>query len=186
MIEPAKTRPKRTGRQQLVRAMLGLVVVAIGIMWAYVLFIAGDKSPDRLTDRTWPTAAESICASYKAKIDALPGARSFKDVKPVEEALRQRAAVGEQANAYVDQQLAELEALPAPTDANGVIAIKGYLGDWNNYAKDRARQITLWREGKSPPFSETQIKDGRPVSDRMDAFAMLNEMRSCAVPKDIG
>jgi hypothetical protein len=169
-----------------VRVVLGLVVVAIGIMWVYVLFIAGDSSPDRLKDRSWPTAAEVICASYKAKIDALPGARSFKDVKPVAEALRQRAAVGEQANAYVDQQLVELKALAAPTDANGVIAVTGYLGDWDNYAKDRARQIGLWLEGKSPAFSETQIKDGRPVSNRMDAFAMLNEMRSCAVPKDIG
>ena len=109
--EPPAARRPRWG----VRAVLLAVVAALVAMWIYVLFIGKEQSPNRLADQEWAKRAEPVCAATAKRLAALPAASTFAQVKPLEEALRRRADVGEQATALLDGQLAQLRALPAPT-----------------------------------------------------------------------
>ena len=115
---------------------------------------------------------------------ALPSASSFKDVQPKSEALRQRAAVIDQATALLTRQISDVRA----TEPNGADARKGvalWLADWDGYLQSRREQADRMRAGVDAPFS-VQEQGGAPVTLRMDEFAQTNAMPSCIVPDDIG
>ena len=40
--------------------LLAAIVVALGAMWVYVLFIGEPQSPNVLDDETWPARAEGV------------------------------------------------------------------------------------------------------------------------------
>ena len=135
--------------------MIG-VVIAIAAMWVYAFFFAPRTSPDRMPDRAWDVAAESLCATNKATIDALPSARSFKDVQPRIDALRQRADVGEQVTNLLVERVDALRALPT-TDARTISLSQRWLRDYDVYIGDRRRQIESWRAGENKPLSLIHI-----------------------------
>jgi hypothetical protein len=169
-----------------VRVLLAAVVVALGAMWVYVLFIGNPQSPNVLDDETWPARAEEVCASVAADLAALPPARSFGGIEPVEEALRQRAEVGAQATVLLEGQLAALRTLPAPTGEHDDELLAAWFADWDTYLQDRRDHLADWRAGQDPPFAETEADTGGPISNRMDALAKENRMPSCEVPGDLG
>ena len=180
----ASARVLRRRRRAARAAVIG-VVIAIAAMWVYAFFFAPRTSPDRMPDRAWDVSAEALCAPSKAAIDVLPSARSFKDVQPRLDALRQRADVGEQATNLLVERVNALRALPT-TDARTISLSQRWLHDYDVYIGDRRRQIESWRAGENKPFAESANERKQPASDRMDAFARLNRMPSCAVPQDIG
>ena len=163
-----------------VRVLLAAIVAALAAMWVYVLFIGDAQSPNVLDDETWPVRAEEVCAS------ALPPARSFAGVEPREEALRQRAKVGERATALLDGQLAALRALPAPTGEHDDELLAAWFADWDTYLQDRRDHLADWQAGHDRPFAETEADTGGPISNRMTALAKENRMASCVVPGDLG
>jgi hypothetical protein len=169
-----------------VRVLLVAIVAALAAMWVYVLFIGDAPSPNVLDDDTWPTRAEAICASVAADLAALPPARSFADIEPLEEALRQRAEVGEQATVLLDGQLAAFRALPAPAGEHDDELLAAWFADWDTYLQDRRDHLADFRAGQDRPFAETEADTGGPISNRMDALAKENRMPSCAVPGDLG
>jgi hypothetical protein len=168
-----------------VRALLLVIVAALIAMWIYVLFIGKEQSPNRLADGQWAERAEPVCAATAKRIAALPSAATFARVKPVEEALRRRADVGEQATALLDGQLAQLRALPAPTGPHDSALLQAWFADWDRYLTDRRDHIASWQAGRDQPFAETEVNGG-PISDRMDSLSTLNGMPSCTVPADFG
>ena len=172
-------------RRRAARAAVIGVVIAIAAMWVYAFFFAPRTSPDRMPDRAWDVSAEALCATNMVTIDALPSARSFKDVQPRIDALRQRADVGEQATNLLVERVNALRALPT-TDARTISLSQRWLHDYDVYIGDRRRQIESWRAGENKPFAESANERKQPASDRMDAFARLNRMPSCVVPQDIG
>jgi hypothetical protein len=187
VVEPdAASDRKDPPSRRWVRVLLAAVVVALGAMWVYVLFIGEPQSPNVLDDETWPTRAEEVCASVAADVAGLPPARSFADIEPVEEALRQRADVGTQATALLEGQLAALRALPAPTGEHDDELLAAWFADWDTYLQDRRDHLADWRAGQDRPFAETEADTGGPISNRMDALATENRMPSCAVPGDLG
>jgi hypothetical protein len=181
---PAAERSRRH-RRNGARLAVVTAVIALGAMWIYAFVFAPRTSPDRMPDRAWGASAEALCATNKTAIDALPSARSFKDVQPRTEALRQRADVGEQATNLVAQRVAALRALTS-ADARTVSLSQRWLRDYDTYIADRRHQVDAWRAGEDKPFAESANERKQPASDRMDAFARLNRMPSCAVPLDIG
>ena len=173
-------------RRTVVRLVLGGVVLAIAAMWVYVLFIAQPVSPNRFEDTAWAQRAEPVCAAVAAELEALPPARSFASIEPVEEALRQRADVGELATDLLAEQVARLRSLPSPEgDADGEL-LQTWLADWDTYLSDRRDHIEGWRAGSDAPFAETEAPTGGPIANRMDALAKENGMASCVVPLDFG
>jgi hypothetical protein len=169
-----------------IRVLLVAIVAALGAMWVYVLFIADPQTPNVLDDETWPPRAEEVCSSAAADLAALPPARSFAGIEPIEEAMRQRADVAEQATVLLDRQLAALRALPAPTGEHDDELLSAWFADWDTYLQDRRDHIADWRAGHDRPFAETEADTGGPTSNRMDALAKENGMPSCAVPGDLG
>lgn len=180
---PTDTATNERSRSRLALIALGVLVVGITAMYTYAFFFATRKSPDRVPDRAWAASAEQICATDRQRIYALPPARSFRDIEPLAEALRQRAVVLDQANAILAEQLADLKALPV-ADAGTQKLIDQWLADYGVYLRDRQIHADELKAGKDTPFTETTYK-GSPMSNRMDAFARVNLMRSCQVPGDL-
>ena len=174
-----------THRFPWARVMILAVVALLGAMWVYALFYAPTGSPEKVRDAGWARRAEALCVKGKVAIDALPAARTFKDVKPVSEALRQRADVAERATNVLVDRVAALRALPL-TNAAAVKLAGPWLVDYDNYIGDRRAQVASWRKGQNPMFAETATDNGAPGSLRMDEFARVNAMPSCKVPQDIG
>jgi hypothetical protein len=161
------------------------VVAALATMWVYAFFFAPRGSPEKVNDATWSAQAETTCAASKTAIDALPDARSFKDVTPLSEALRRRADVGEQATDLLVERVTALRAIPL-ADTGSRPLVDHWLADYDAYIGDRRAQLAAWRAGQNPMFSETAADNGAPASLRMDEFARVNAMPSCKVPQDIG
>jgi len=178
--------PAESERSRSKLALTGLAVLVVGIsaMYTYAFFFASGKSPDKVPDRAWATAAEARCAGDRARIYALPPARTFRDVQPRTEAIRQRALVLDQANAMIGEELAAIRALPIADDTTRKLATQ-WLADYDVYLKDREDHALVLKQGKDAAFTETTYK-GSPMSNRMDAFARVNLMKSCQVPLDLG
>jgi lysylphosphatidylglycerol synthetase-like protein (DUF2156 family) len=164
--------------------LVALVVLVFVAMWIYIFFFADTSNPNRLPDRAWTAQAEAICKSYADRIGALPAAGTFADIKPRSEAMRQRAAVGQEATDLLTQMVADLRASPS-NDAVTRDAVSRWLADYDTYLQDRRRHLARWAAGEDPPFTETAV-GGKPISLGMDDFAAANHMNSCEVPRDLG
>ncbi len=176
-------RPSSRRRVRPVTVLLILIVIAMAVMWIYAFFFADRTSPDRLGDRSWAAKTEVICARYRAEVRALPPASSFQTVKPVTEALRQRADVGDRSNVLLTAMVAEIRGLgPAVGDTE---AVAGWLKDWDTHIADRSVQIGRWRQGIDRQLAETEDSGGVPISKRMDGFTDINQMPSCKSPQDV-
>jgi hypothetical protein len=164
--------------------VLGIGITLLVVMWAYIFLFADTANPNHLPDQAWAKQAESICSSYARQIDALPKAPTFASIKPKSEALRQRAAVGQQVTDLLTDMVASLRASPS---ANPVTrdAVNRWLADWDTYLGDRHRQLDAWASGEDPQFAET-AENGKPISLGMNDFADANGMSACEVPQDIG
>lgn len=176
-----------TWRDKGIRVVLALVVLAIALFWLYAFFWPREAR-DRIDDRAWAERAEAICAEYREQIDALPEAFRFEDIEPREEALRQRADVGQQATDLLRQMVADLRTAPTPADADSAEVVGEWLADWDRYLAARDAHVAEWRSGVDRRFAEPPAEEGEqaPVSLRMDAFAGTNDMASCKVPQDLG
>lgn len=158
-------------------------VLAATVMWVYAFFFASRRSPDKMPDRAWAKAAQAICIDTKGRIDALPVAGSFAKVEPRTEGIRQRALVLDQANAILTEQLARLRAL-TPADTETADLADRWLDDWDVYVADRRTHADELRTGVDSPFTERTYKES-PMSNRMNAFARVNEMPRCQTPQDL-
>jgi hypothetical protein len=177
----------RRRRNPLALAAIVVIVVAFTAMWVYAFFFASRENPDKLPDEAWRERTEATCGEYRAVVDELPPARSFADVEPREEAMRQRADVGAEANLVLREMVAAIAA-DEPDDAKSRDGAARWLADWDRYLAVREQHVEDWRAGIDEPFEEPPIEEGQitPVSLRMDAFAKINRMPSCQVPKDFG
>lgn len=186
MIATPPEAPRRR-RNPLALGAIAVIVVAFTAMWVYAFLFAPRDNPDKLPDEAWRERTEATCQEYRSAVDALPPARSFADVEPREEAMRQRADVGAQANVLLRQMVAAIAA-DGPADPKSQEGADLWLVDWDRYLTVRERHVEDWRAGIDEPFEEPPIEEGQitPVSLRMDAFAKINRMPSCQVPKDFG
>jgi hypothetical protein len=176
---------KPRGRAKVAKVALIVSLILVAAMWVYGFMFAPSKSPELIDDRAWVAAAESACAAQKAKINALPNARSFKDITPRSEALRQRADVADQATRYVRELLTQLHAT-TPAGEHSVSLVTRWLKDWDIYVADRDAHVAQYRAGLDPPFAQTANELGAPGPIRMDQFSRTNLMVSCQVPLDLG
>lgn len=175
---------RRARRARLATVAVLIVAAAIGAMWIYAWFFAPRGKADRFDDPAWQARAQQVCASTVTQVRALPPAASFKDIRPKEVALVQRAAVIDQATALLTAQVAQLRA-DEPTNANGRKGVALWLDDWDGYLQNRRDQAQRMRAGEDTPF-RVKEQGGAPVTLRMDEFAKTNGMPSCIVPDDIG
>ena len=163
------------------------VVLAIAAMWVYVLFIGQARPPNRFGDTEWAQRAEPVCAAVAAELEALPPARSFAAIEPVEEALRQRADVGEQATDLLAEQ-AGPPASAAVSRRATPTASCSRRGSRTGTPTCPTGAITsrAGGPGRTRPSPRPKRPPEGRSANRMDALAKENGMPSCVVPLDFG
>lgn len=173
-----------SGRRRLRRSVIGGVVAAMVIMWAYVLYLAfvpGREPPvDRLDDPSFARAAEPVCAEALERIDRLPVAASVSDATD-------RAEVLDQANVAYADMLDELDELvPLAPAGEQRERTQEWLSDWRTHLGDRETYAAALRVDPNARLLVTaKPGDGRHITGFIDEFARANRMVSCAEPTDV-
>ena len=164
----------RSGKLQL-----GLVVACV-VFWAAILGWTvtaepGDP-PGFLDDRSFPTAAEPLCA------DAMARAESFGNGAAVD-SIEERAELVDRQDEVFTAMVADLRQLPRPSGEQGEWVVE-WLGDWETHIADRRAWAEKLHRGEDPAFVET-AKGNDQVSEAVDGFAEANDMPSCATLNDV-
>ena len=171
-------------RQRLRRGVIGGIVAALVIMWAYVLYLAfvpGRQPPlDRLDDPSFAQAAEPVCAQALDRIDALPVAASLRNAT-------ERAGVLDQANAAYATMLDELDELvPLAPAGEQRQRVQEWLADWRIHLGDREAYAAALRVDPNARLLVSEKPgDGRHITGFIDEFAKANRMVSCGEPTDV-
>lgn len=159
--------------------LAGLFTVATFSVWLYAIFIYDPGLlVDELADRTFPKAAESVCAATLAELDQLPRAEETDD--PV-----QRADVIDEANAMLTQMVDRLHFLAPDHPREASEAINEWLGDWKVHIHSRQEYADKLRTDPNAEFIET-TKGSKQLSRAIDGYAQVNRMNSCQTPGDVG
>lgn len=171
--------PPRNRRQRMAFAAAGAFSVVVVGMWVYAFFVYDPGlKVDELADRTFPTAAEQVCAASRSQLDALPPAN-------VSRTAPERADVVEAANERLREMVERLRPL-VPADQGRISdGIGEWLDDWSTYIEDRQAYADGLRVDPQTRFTET-VKANRQVSRAIDGFAEVNRMESCTTPGDVG
>lgn len=176
--EPAESGPPEKSR--VARIAMGItiaVALASGALWVgAILFGGGYKPAGYLTDRTFPKAAEPICAKATADLKRFP--RAYESKSPTA-----RADVIDETTDRLQRMLDDLRSkVPEGTQAKW---INRWLDDWEIHISDRRDFAKRLREGgRSEEFLET-VKYGTQISKSLDNYATVNKMESCATPGDV-
>lgn len=158
-----------------------IVVAALAstLLWVGAVIYGAVGDPQLagyLEDRTFPTAAEPICAAARADVDAFPPAYEAKS--PAE-----RADVIRATTARLQTMLDDLRAVvPDTADAKW---INMWIDDWGGHLDDRldlARRLD--ENGAKEEFFES-TKSNTQISKSLNGFADTNKMESCGTPGDV-
>lgn len=165
-------------RARWTRVAFAVVVGALVVMWLYVLFIAKPDTGDRLADRTFPTAAEPVCADAVAQLQQAGLVNQHADSPAA------RADLVDRGDAILADMVARLRTLTPPTGESHD-AVAKWLDDWDQWLRDRAAWSTRLHDGQDAAFVEKQRDNGDPNSKALNAFAIVNDMSSCQTPVGI-
>ena len=157
--------------------ILVVVLVLIALMWIYAIFFASHKNLNRVGDRAWAARNEQICATAKAKIDALPPAKTAKT--PLE-----RAAVLDQADDDVAALIDSLHSNKIVGSSRDGHLVELWLADWDLYLSNRRDYAAELHKNENKPFA-VSLREGTPITERIDGFADVNSMPSCESPLDV-
>ena len=171
--------PLRPGLHTVVvRTLLGLLGLAMVVLWVYAFFIAPSGNPDRLQDRSWPEMAQQRCLEARAVIDTLP--RAAAATSPAD-----RADDLDLATDVLADMVADLALLPGGIDDDTRL-IGMWLEDWAIYASDRRTHADRLRlEGDVRPLLTALPSGTGSVLKRMNGFARVNDMEACLDPGDV-
>jgi len=177
---PAPTDPAGpTTRRNVRTALVVVAVLAVVAAWIYVLFVYRPaKQIDELTDRTFPTAAEKICAATMAKVDALPIASTAANPK-------ERGDTVASANAELSSMVDQLRSVQPDGDTPEDKGVREWVDDWQQHVDDREVYAADLQSGEDARFLES-TKGARQLSRAIDAFAQVNRMPACETPEDVG
>jgi hypothetical protein len=175
--EPTLEDERRSPWRRVSQAVILVMVIGIAVMWIYAFF--GEvPSPARLEDRTFPDAAEPICARARAALDGLP--KAFE----TDEAMA-RADVVDRGTTILAGLVTELRAtVPAAQPTRDRLNL--WLDDWEIYLRDRRDYTARLRVDPTARFYLSQSeRDRRQINSSLDNFAKVNTMASCATPEDV-
>jgi hypothetical protein len=175
--EPTLEDERRSPWQRVSRLVILAMIAGIVVMWFYAFF--GEvPAPARLEDRTFPDAAEPVCARARADIGRLP--RAFETTDNTA-----RADVVDRATDRLTAMAGELRAVvPAAQPTRD--RLNRWLDDWDTYLRDRRDYTTRLRADRFAKFYVSQSeRDRRQINSSLDNFAKVNAMASCAVPEDV-
>jgi len=160
----------------VVRTVVVSLVLALAVMWIYVLFVANPESTeDKLKSPAFGQAAEPIC---KSTINELGRLGLVNQHTPTPQA---RAALVDRTGAELKAMVARLRSL-VPRDADDAHAVTAWLADWDQWLADYGGWAEQLHRGENVQFFEKQRANGAPNSKALNEFAQINSMPSCATP----
>jgi hypothetical protein len=156
-------------------------VALFASFWVWALFFASKEGVNRINDRDWAARAEGICLSAIDERSALADFRVLADGGS--ELIRERASIVVTTTDLLESMLDNLVSVP-PADEKGRAIVPLWESEYRIYIQDRRNYAAQLNEtGENLPFYETQLQV--PVSERLDQFAIDNEMPSCSPPRDL-
>lgn len=172
-----ESKSKRFGISKLAMWLTIAATFAAGALWVVAILIGDNYKPaGYLTDRTFPTAAEPICATARKDLEKFPPAQ--ESATPAA-----RAEVIEGTTDRLAKMLDDLRlVVPATSDAKW---INTWIDDWEIHLADRRDFADRLRtKGRSQEFLET-VKYDTQISKSLDHYADINKMLSCQTPGDV-
>jgi hypothetical protein len=174
---PTVEEDRRSPWRRVSQVVIVVMLLGIVVMWIYAFF--GEvPAPARMEDRTFPVAAEPICARARAEIDRLP--RAFESPTAAD-----RADVVDRGTAILTGMVGELRAAVPPPEPTRQ-RLNAWLDDWDTYLRDRRDYTARLHVDRLAKFYLTQSeRDRRQITNSLDNFAKVNTMASCATPEDV-
>jgi len=170
-----------TVRRIAIRLLLSLAAVGFVAFWTWALFFASKEGVNRVEDRAWAERAQVICLSANEDRNDLADFRAVSDGGP--EMVRERADIVDRATDIVERMLDDIVAV-APADEKGRAIVPLWEADYRIHLDDRRAYTAQLREaGENLPFYETEI--GIPLSEKIETFAVENDMPDCRPPADL-
>ncbi len=165
------------------RVAFTVTLLAVAVLlgsWIYVLFFYDPGLLiDELADRSFPTAAEQVCAAARAEFDELQPADQARSAQ-------ERADVVAQSNDILTRMIADLRPLAPTTPEQVASGVEEWLGDWETYIGDRRLYVEELRIDDDARFLETvKGSDTKGISRAINSFAQVNRMESCMTPGDV-
>jgi hypothetical protein len=158
-----------------------LAIIAIGGFWvaiyAYTLLSGPHRPVGRMTDTTFATAAEPICAATAVDIEAL-------GLPTAVDSAAERAELVLTENDLLRGMLDDLGRLDVPAGGEEGEWATEWLHDWAVHVEDRQRWADDLQAGDDHPFVET-ARQGEQISKGIDFFAETNRMPSCVTAGDV-
>lgn len=180
--DPANDAAAPTSRRRIRIGLLATIVTVTAIVgaWVYVLFIYDPGLMiDELGDRTFPIAAEEICATTATQLAALPPA--ILATGPDD-----RADTVEISNGLLLEMVDALRPLTPEGPPEVRAGVQEWLDDWVTYIGDRQQYVENLRADEQARFLEsTKGAPNRGITRAINGFAEVNRMESCATPGDL-
>jgi hypothetical protein len=151
------------------------------VFWTWALFFASKESINRIEDRQWAARAEQICATAETRREQFADYRRVDPSDPA--SLAERAAAVDRATDLLEAMIGEVGS-EQPGDPKGAELVPLWISDYGRYLQNRRDHADILRAGSNEPFRETRV-DNLPISERLGAFAVANDMESCAPPFDL-
>ncbi len=166
-------------RWQTILIRIGITLAIASVipwLWAITQTPNAPKPPGFLEDRSFPEAAEPICAATMEAVGQFP--RAIDAESPQE-----RAVVIRDTSAELSAMTDRLRAVvPDNDDAEWIVL---WIDDWDAHIEDRldfARRLE--QNGASEEFLES-TRANVQLSRSLDRFATVNLMDSCQTPGDV-
>lgn len=171
---PPVTRIRRMGRWALVIGVVGFTA----LLWfaAFNRWGTNDVPGALDNSRAFIEAADQRCASSVEAIDAARPASSATSPQD-------RAVIIDNANAELNEMLLDIRTIGAGSPADQVV-VDQWLDDWNAFLGFRRVHADKLRAGNDVRFT-VERADERSLDARIDAFASVNQIFSCATPGDV-
>ena len=179
VIEPVAlpAEEPETGRSRWGVRFAALAGLASFALWAYAFSpFSRTDPPDYLQDRSWPAAAEPICAAALVDLNSLPFASTSGS--PLD-----RAKAVEAGTERLQTMVDELARLPLAETGTDRTLVTLWLADWETYLADRTAFSTGLRTDPATKFVLT-MRGAHAITRPLDQVAKNNRMPSCASPSD--
>lgn len=171
-------------RRRWVRAMLVVVCALIAAMWVYAFIFAPRGGVYFVTDKSWRTSADRICAGAEQQRLALVDITQGYISNPTHEQMTQRADIVDRATDLVDGMVNEIEALPlAGADDRERVTI--FVKYYRVIIDDRRAYTARLRTFDLEPYRETLLH-GSPVTNTVIDFTTGNAIPHCMPPGELG
>jgi hypothetical protein len=174
----AETAPRRWTWQH---GLIALVVVGLAAMWVAALFFADTTPRNLLDDRAWVARQEMRCQKAIDEIDTFAAAEVIVTMKSSE----QRAVLVQRANPIVDRLVADMVADPVTGSERDRAFVSLWLADYRTYSTNRHAYADKLTAGADTAFAGATDDKGKPITDKIDQFARVNNMDACQVPGDV-